>query len=58
MTDDPLTAQVVRQILRRLAASAGMDPERVGGLSLRAGKQLEHLLEDAAGMRPGTRSRG
>jgi integrase len=52
ITAEPLTAQVITQVLRRLAASAGLDPTAVTGLSLRASGRLDHLLRDAAAPRP------
>jgi len=51
ITAEPLTAQVITQVLRRLAASAGLDPAAVTGLSLRASGRLDHLLRDAAATR-------
>jgi integrase len=40
ITAEPLTAQVITQVLRRLAARAGLDPASVTGLSLRASGRL------------------
>jgi site-specific recombinase XerD len=48
ITAEPITPQVITQVLRRLAGSAGLDPAAVTGLSLRASGQLDHLLRDAA----------
>jgi hypothetical protein len=47
-TAEPITAQVITQVLRRLAASAGLDPASVTGLSLRASGRLDHLLREAS----------
>jgi hypothetical protein len=52
ITAEPLTAQVITQVLRRLAADAGLDPAAVTGLSLRASGRLDHLLRDASAARP------
>jgi len=52
ITAEPITAQVITQVLRRLAGSAGLDPAAVTGLSLRASGQLDHLLRDATASRP------
>jgi hypothetical protein len=52
ITAEPLTAQVITQVLRRLAAGAGLDPAAVTGLSLRASGRLDHLLRDASAIRP------
>jgi hypothetical protein len=52
ITAEPITAQVITQVLRRLAAGAGFDPAAVTGLSLRAASRLEHMLRDASAVRP------
>jgi hypothetical protein len=55
VTADPLTAQVIGQVLRSLAVNAGLDPRRVSGLSLRASNRLEDALMDASAARQGAR---
>jgi hypothetical protein len=52
ITADPLTPQVITQIVRDLAARAGLDPAQVSGLSLRAAGRLERMLSDASAARP------
>jgi hypothetical protein len=51
ITAEPLTAQVITLVLRRLAASAGLDSAAVTGLSLKAAGQLDRMLQDASATR-------
>jgi hypothetical protein len=51
VTAGPLTAQVITQVLRRLADSAGVNPAAVTGMSLRAASQLDRMLRNASATR-------
>jgi hypothetical protein len=52
ITADPLTPQVITQVVRDLGASAGLDPAHVSGLSLRAAGRLDRMLSEASAARP------
>ncbi len=51
ITADPLTPQVITQVVRDLGASAGLDPAHVSGLSLRAASRLDRMLSEASATR-------
>ncbi len=52
ITADPLTPQVITQIVRELGTDAGLDPAHLSGLSLRAAGRLDRLLSEASAARP------